>query len=121
MMWVGLDVHKRFSRMRMFNPATGDLQDVAEVSNHREALQVRLEQVASPKTVVLEAGRSSYHMAGLLESLAEEVWIIDPKELRRLQHRVAKTDRRDASALAWWVAKGALRSLWRPEVVVRQA
>ena len=114
MIWVGLDVHKRFSRMGIFDPATGDLQDLGEVSNDREALRVRLEQVASPRTVVLEAGRSSYYMAGLLESLADEVWIIDAAELRRLQHRVAKTDRRDAAALAWWAAKGALKPLWRP-------
>ena len=115
MIWVGLDVHKRFSRMGSFDPATGDLQDLGEVSNDREELQVRLEQVASPKTVVLEAGRSSYHMAGLLEPLADEVWIVNPTELRRLQHRVAKTDRRDAAALAWWAAKGALKPLWRPD------
>jgi transposase len=115
MMWVGLDVHKRFSRMGSFDPATGDLQDLGEVGNDQEALRMRLEQVASPKTVVLEAGRSSYHVAGILESLADEVWIIDPKQLRRLQHRVAKTDRRDAAALAWWAAKGALKPLWRPD------
>jgi len=115
MIWVGLDVHKRFSRMGSFDPATGDLQDLGEVSNDREVLQVRLEQVASPRTVVLEAGRSSYHMAGLLEPLADEVWIVNPTELRRLQHRVAKTDRRDAAALAWWAAKGALKPLWRPD------
>jgi transposase len=115
MIWVGLDVHKRFSRMGSFDPATGDLQDLGEVSNDREELQVRLEQVGSPKTVVLEAGRSSYHMAGLLEPLADEVWIVNPTELRRLQHRVAKTDRRDAAALAWWAAKGALKPLWRPD------
>ena len=115
MIWIGLDVHKRFSRMGIFDPATGELQDLGEVSNDREELQVRLEQVGSPKTVVLEAGRSSYHMAGLLESLADEVWIVNPTELRRLQHRVAKTDRRDAAALAWWAAKGALKPLWRPD------
>ena len=46
MIWVGLDVHKRFSRMGSFDPATGDLQDLGEVSNDRKELQVRLEQVA---------------------------------------------------------------------------
>ena len=64
---------------------------------------------------VTEAGRSSYHLAGLLEPLADEVWIIDPTELRRLQHRVVETDRRDATALSWWAAKGALKPLWRPD------
>jgi len=58
--------------------------------------------------VVLEAGRSSYYMAGFLESMAEDVWIVDPGEVRRLQHTISKTDRRDAAALAWWAAKGVL-------------
>jgi len=120
MIYVGLDVHKRFSRMGSFDPATGDLQDLGEVSNDREALEMRLEQVASPRTVVLEAGRSSYYVAALVEALAEEVWIVDPTELRRLQHRVAKTDRRDATALAWWAAKGALKPLWRPDPQVME-
>jgi len=115
MIYVGMDVHKRFSRMGSFDPATGELRDLGEVSNDREALQMRLAPLASPRTVVLEAGRSSYFVAGLLEPLAEEVWIVDPGEVRRLQHRVAKTDRRDAEALAWWAARGALKPLWRPD------
>lgn len=118
MIYVGLDVHKRFSRMGSFDPATGELQDLGEVSNDREALRMRLEQIASPRTVVLEAGRSSYFVAGLLERLAEQVWIVHPTEVRRLQHRVAKTDRRDAEALAWWAAKGALKPLWRPDAQI---
>lgn len=115
MIYIGLDVHKRFSRMGLFDPATGELRDLGEVSNDPEALHERLEPLAAPRTVVLEAGRSSYFVASLLEPLAEEVWIVHPAEVRRLQHRVAKTDRRDAKALAWWAAKEALTPLWRPD------
>ena len=86
MYYVGLDVHKRFSRMGVFDPATGELQDLGAVSNDRHALDAQLVQIPGPKTVVLEAGRSSYHMARLLESMAEQVWIVDPGEVRRLQH-----------------------------------
>jgi len=88
MIYVGLDVHKRFSRMGCFNPATGEVHDLGSVSNEPSALQQVLEKLASPKTVVLEAGWSSYHMAGLLESMAEEVWAVDPGEVRRLQHTI---------------------------------
>jgi transposase len=115
MIYVGLDVHKGFSRMGCFDPASGEVQDLGKVSNELEALAHRLGQVPVPKTVVLEAGRSSYHMAGLLESMAEEVWIVDPAEVRRLQHTISKTDRRDAAALAWWAAKGVLSPQWRPD------
>jgi len=115
MIWVGLDVHKRFSRMGCFDPATGEVHDLGSVSNDASSLQGALEKLPCPKTVVLEAGRSSYHMAGLLESMAEEVWIVDPGEVRRLQHTISKTDRRDAAALAWWAGKGVLTPQWRPD------
>jgi len=115
MIYIGLDVHKRFSRMGCFDPATGEIHDLGSVSNEVSSLQGALEELPCPKTVVLEAGRTSYHMAGLLESMAEEVWIVDPGEVRRLQHTISKTDRRDAAALAWWAAKGVLRPQWRPD------
>jgi len=115
MIYVGLDVHKGFSRMGMFDPATGELQDLGQVSNDRHALQASLQGMRGPKTVVLEAGRSSHYMAALLEPMAEQVWIVDPGEVRRLQQSVAKTDRRDAAAIAWWAAKGVLKPQWRPD------
>jgi len=115
MIWVGLDVHKCFSRMGCFDPATGEIHDLGSVSNEPPSLEEALEELPCPKTVVLEAGRSSYYMAGLLESMAEEVWIVDPGEVRRLQHTISKTDRRDAAALAWWAAKGVLKPQWRPD------
>jgi len=115
MIWIGLDVHQRFSRMGCFDPASGEIHDLGSVSNDTSALEEALEGLPCPKTVVLEAGRSSYHMAGLLESMAEEVWIVDPGEVRRLQHTISKTDRRDAAALAWWAAKGVLKPQWRPD------
>jgi len=115
MMYIGLDVHKEYSRMGAFDPATGEVRDLGEVSNEARALESRLGELASPKAVVIEAGRSSYHKAGLLDAMAEQVWIVDPGEVRRLQRTVSKTDRRDAAALAWWAAKGVLRPQWRPD------
>jgi len=112
MIYVGLDVHKQFSRVGVFDPASGELQDLGTVSNEPSALRGVLSGVPSPKTVVLEAGRSSYYMAGLVETMAEQVWIVDAREVRRLQR---KTDRRDAAALAWWAAKGVLTPQWRPD------
>jgi hypothetical protein len=83
----------------------------------RASIEEALAELPSPKTVVLEAGRSSYYMAGLLESMVaeEEVWIVDPGEVRRLQHAVSTADHRDAAALAWWAANGVLEAKWRPD------
>jgi hypothetical protein len=62
MIWVGLDVHKSYSRMGMFDPASGAVQDLGTVRNEPSALEEKLSELPSPKTVVLEAGRSSYHI-----------------------------------------------------------
>jgi len=115
MIWVGLDVHKGFSRMGMFDPATGELQDLGEVRNDRDEMAARLGGMAGPKTIVLEAGRSCHYTAAMLEPMADQVWVVDPMSVRKLQQRTAKTDRRDAIALAYWAAKGVLEPLWRPD------
>ncbi len=115
MIWIGLDVHKSFSRIGMFDPASGELRDVGSVATSREALTQQLAELPGPRMIVLEAGRNCHHVAALLEPLAEEVWIVDPAQVRQLQRQTAKSDRRDACALAWWAAKGALRPLWRPD------
>jgi transposase len=115
MMWVGLDVHKGFTRVGGFDPATGEVQDLGQVPTDQEYLIEALELLPEPKAVVLEAGRKSWAIAGWLESHAQQVWVVDPGEVRRLQHRLPKTDRRDAAALARLGAKGLLEPLWRPD------
>jgi transposase len=118
MVYVGLDVHKGYSRVGLYNPVTGELVDLGKVSHEPEQVAGLLAELPTPKTVVLEAGRSSDYMAALLEPLAEEVWVVDPVAVRKLQERAAKTDRRDAAALAYWAAKGAIEPLWRPDAVL---
>jgi transposase len=115
MIYIGLDVHKGFSRIGLFDPASGELQDLGKVRNERSELVEKLSGIEGSKTIVLEAGRNCHYMAALLETMAEQVWIVDPAVVRKLQARVAKTDKRDATALAYWAAKGALEPLWRPD------
>jgi len=45
MIYIGLDVHKRFSRMGCFDPATGEVHDLGSVSNDASALQGALEEL----------------------------------------------------------------------------
>jgi len=114
MIYIGLDVHKGYSRAGLFNPATGELKDLGNVRNQLEDMAKLLEQIPEEKCIVLEAGRNCHWMAATLEPLAQQVWIVNPAEARKLQARMAKTDKRDATALAFWAAKGALQPLWRP-------
>ena len=115
MIYVGLDVHKSYSRVGLFDPATGELSDLGDVPSRPGAIGQTLSGIAAPKCVVLEAGRSSHFLAAALEPLAEEVWIVDPAQVRALQKRSAKTDSRDAAAMALWAAKGVLKPIWRPD------
>ncbi len=114
MIWIGIDVHKSFSRMATFDPATGELQDLGTVPSAWEGLQEEVRRIEGEKTVVIEAGRNSHFLAAKLEAVAQQVWIIDPAELRKLVKRGTKTDARDAQGLAQWAARDALKPLWRP-------
>lgn len=115
MLYIGLDVHKSFTSMGSLDPATGEISDLGQVITDSQELIAALSQLPDPKVVVLEAGRKSWWVAATLEPHADQVWVVDPLEVRRLQSRQPKTDRRDAAALARWAAKGALTPLWRPD------
>ena len=93
MMWVGLDVHKSFTTVGGLDPASGEVLELGEVPTQQGDLIEVLKGVRDPKTVVLEAGRTSWAVAGWLEAVAEQVWVVDPGEVRRLQHRRPKSDR----------------------------
>ena len=93
MRYVGIDVHKSFSRIAAFDPATGAVQDVGNVPSHWELLCAEVQRVEGEKIVVIEAGRTSHFLAAKLEAVAAQVWIVDPAVLRTLVPRGAKTDR----------------------------
>ncbi len=114
MIWIGIDVHKSFSRIATFDPATGELQDLGTVPSAWEGLQAEVRRIEGEKTVVIEAGRNSHFLAAKLEAVAQQVWIVDPAALRKLVKRGTKTDARDAQGLAQWAERGALKPLWRP-------
>jgi transposase len=115
MLYVGLDVHKSFTTIGLFDPATGELSHLGDVPTGQQELTEALARIPGAQTVVLEAGRKSHWVAAMVEPCAQAVWIVDPLEVRRLQGRKPKTDRRDAAALARWAAQGALTPLWRPD------
>jgi len=115
MLYVGLDVHKSFTSMGSFDPATGEFQDLGRVATDPGQLAQALAGLPAARIVVLEAGRNSWWLAGQLEPHADQVWVVDPKPVRSLEKGRPKTDRRDAAALARWASRGALTVLWRPD------
>ncbi len=114
MRYIGIDVHKSFSRVVSVDPASGARQVVGDVPSQWEQLCAAVGRIEGEKTVVLEAGRTSHFLAAKLEAVAQRVWVVDPAALRKLVERGAKTDSRDAWGLAEWAAAGKLVPLWRP-------
>jgi hypothetical protein len=99
MLYVGIDVHKSFSRIATLDPATGERRDLGNVPTHWELLQAEVAHLEGEKTVVLEAGRNSHFLAAHFEAVADQVWVVDPAALRQLVARGAKTNSREAEGL----------------------
>lgn len=113
--YVGLDVHKTFTTVGVFDPASGELAVLGQAHTQSGELEELIGRVPDPKIVVLEAGRSSHWLAARLEPVAEEVWMVDPGKVRQLSQAGKKTDKRDARAIAFFAGKGLLEPICRPE------
>lgn len=113
MLYIGMDVHSKRSTYEAIDPQTGEIQQAHRVAN--EEVVARIGALASPKRVILEAGRNSWIMRKWLSAVAEEVWIVSPQQVRAQLGGQAKTDKRDARALARLTVEGRLQPLWVPD------
>jgi transposase len=108
-----MDVHSKRSTYEGIDPQTGEVHQAHRVPN--EEVVGKIGSLPSPKRVILEAGRNSWIMRKWLSAVAEEVWIVSPQQVREQLGGKAKTDRRDASALARLTVEGRLQPLWIPD------
>lgn len=110
MLYIGLDVHSKHSTYEGINPETGEMMSGHRIANGE--LVERIGLLPSPKRVVLEAGRTSWDWHRRLSVVADDVWMVSPQQVRALLKGEAKTDRRDARALAQLTIEGRLKPLW---------
>lgn len=113
MLYIGMDVHSKRSTYEGIDPQTGEIHRAHRVPNEEVVGQIGA--LPSPKRVILEAGRNSWIMRKWLSAVAEEVWIVSPQQVREKLGNKAKTDRRDAQALARLTISGQLEALWIPD------
>jgi transposase len=110
MFYIGLDTHSKDSTYEAINPGTGEIVKGYRVANEEVEEQISL--LPGPKRVILEAGRTSWDWHRRLIRVADEVWIVSPQQVREQLKGQAKTDRRDARALAQLTIEGRLKPLW---------
>lgn len=117
MLYLGLDVHSKWMTVRGFDPETGEMVDLKKVANDEGSLHETFRGLAGPLHGVMESGTNSWAVYRILEAYFEELIVVDPATVwGRDLRRGAKTDRRDALALATKMHKGDLCPLYVPDV-----
>lgn len=113
MLYIGMDVHSKMSTYEAIDPVSGEMHREHRVLN--EEVVSKVGALPSPKRVIIEAGRTSWVWYQRLSEVAEEVWIVSPHRVREQLKGQAKTDRRDARALARLTIEGRLAPIWVPD------
>jgi transposase len=116
MLYLGLDVHGKWTTFVGFDPATGEVLERNRVGNDPESMGAVLRSLPGPCYGVMEAGTNGWAMYRQLRPFFEELVIADPAKLwDRRTDRSAKTDRKDALRMAQLLYRGELEGLWVPD------
>ena len=98
MNYMGIDHHMQYSHITLLDEK-GEKLKSGRVTNLRSELENFLSGIEEVKAVV-EAGRSSYTMVDVLDSMGIDVTIAHPKEVKAIAKAKIKTDKRDSKILA---------------------
>jgi transposase len=124
--YLGCDVHEKSTTVCLAWKEGGDVKrrDLGEVSTTSEALQEAAAGWAAayaarlgelwPPVPVLEATGRSLLVHDALVPLMDEVWVVDPSEVKRLRGNRPKSDKEDAFTLGKLAAENLLHPLWVP-------
>jgi len=116
MLYLGLDVHGKWTTMVGFDPASGEVVRLDRVSNEPEAMGMALESLRGPLYGVMEAGTNSWAMYRQVRPFFERLVVADPAKLwDRRRDRGAKTDRRDAWRMAELLYRGEIEGIYIPD------
>jgi transposase len=99
MLYVGLDVHKRYVLAVAVNEA-GVTQSEARLDNEKEALEQYIGSLPDAAKVALEATYGWSYVYDALEDHANDIVLSHPKKTKAVASAKIKTDRIDATVLA---------------------
>ena len=116
MLYLGLDVHGKWTTIKGFDAETGEMVEHRQVSNEPEAMAAVLGRLPGPLHGALEAGTNSWAMYRQLRPFFEQLVIADPAQIwDRKRDRGAKTDPRDALGLAQKLQRGEIKGIYVPD------
>jgi transposase len=120
MVYGAIDLHMRYSQVRIIDDAGVVLRD-QRIVTARERLAQAFDGLG-PMRIVVETGTESEWVAQALEAVGHEVVVVDPNYAPMygdLQRRI-KTDRRDVAALAEANRRGWYRAAHRTSAAQRE-
>ena len=116
MLYLGLDVHSKWTTIKGFDPETGEVVEHRQVSNEPEAMEAVLRNLPGPLHGALESGTNSWAMYRQLRPFFERLVIADPAQIwDRKRDRGAKTDPRDALRMAQKLQRGEIKGIYVPD------
>jgi len=120
MLYLGLDVHSKWSTVMGLNPETGEVIQRDRVANGE--LGETLAALPGPLCGVMETGTQAWTLYRQLRSRFAELYVVDASQMwDRRRDRSAKTDRNDALRLAQALARGELKGVvWIPEEPIQE-
>jgi transposase len=119
MIHIGIDMHKRFSRVEVMN-ASGEVLDTKTLfHDDREGMRFYFSGIDKPGVATIEATRNWYWLYELLEEEGLEVKLAHPLKVRLIAEAKIKTDAIDAHVLAQLERTGFLPQAYIPPRDVR--
>jgi transposase len=120
MLYIGMDVHSKWSCIRGFNPETGETINHPRVPNNLEALREVFDSLDGPFYGAMEIGTNAWAMYWTLLEFFEKLIVVDALETWGKEgRRGPKTDGRDALGLAFKMSRGELNALYVPDKVTQ--
>ena len=119
MVFVGLDLHKTFSRITAMD-ATGKIIEGLRIDNEIEEIANFFKSFDEPVKVAIEASSSWYWIVDLLQDLEVDVKLSHPLKTKAIASAKVKTDKIDATILAHLLRCDLLPTAYIPPKEVRE-
>lgn len=121
MIHIGIDMHKRFSRVEVMNQSGEVLDTKTLFHDDREGMRIYFGGIDKPAVATIEATRNWYWLYELLEEAGLAVILAHPMKVRLIAEARIKTDAIDAHVLAQLERTGFLPQAYIPPRDVRDS
>jgi transposase len=113
MRFVGIDVHLDFCEVAIAEGKA--IRSVGRIETDPAKLELFAQSLGQDDQVVLEATGNAFAIARIIEPRVARVAVLKTQDLPEIARAKAKTDRRDAKALAKLAARGFVEGIWVPD------